>query len=74
MMLFKILILQRYYNPTQEQWASNTVISRIRAMVEHVFGFMENSMGGMVIRSIGLRRASAIIGHHRAVDGVQHVP
>ncbi len=47
---------------TQEQRASNTVKSRVRARVEHVFGFMENSMGGMEIRSIGLRRASAIIG------------
>lgn len=47
---------------TEEQKASNTVKSRVRARVEHVFGFMENSMGGMEIRSIGLKRASAIIG------------
>ncbi len=36
--------------------------SAIRARVEHVFGYQENSMGGKLIRTIGLARASAKIG------------
>jgi transposase, IS5 family len=40
-----------------EQKASNTIKSKVRARVEHVFGAMENSMGGMHLRSIGLARA-----------------
>jgi len=47
---------------TEEQKARNAEKSRVRARVEHVFGFMENSMGGMEIRSIGMKRATAIIG------------
>ena len=47
---------------TEEQKASNTEKSRIRSRVEHIFGFMENSMNGMYINSIGIKRASAIIG------------
>ena len=47
---------------TDEQKASNKEKSRIRARVEHVFGFMENSMNGMSIRSIGIVRATGIIG------------
>ena len=47
---------------TDEQKASNKEKSRIRARVEHVFGFMENSMNGMHIQSIGIVRATGIIG------------
>ena len=47
---------------TDEQKASNTEKSHIRSRVEHIFGFMENSMNGMYIRSIGIKRATAIIG------------
>ena len=36
--------------------------SIIRARVEHVFGYQENSMGGKFIRTIGLARARAKIG------------
>ena len=36
--------------------------SRVRARVEHVFGFQENSMGGKFIRTIGIVRARAKIG------------
>lgn len=41
---------------------SNTEKSRIRARVEHVFGMMENSMGGIFLRSIGKARAAVGIG------------
>lgn len=36
--------------------------SKIRKRVEHIFGFIENSMGGKFIRSIGIMRAQARIG------------
>ena len=47
---------------TEEQKASNKEKSHIRVRVEHVFGFMENSMNGMFIQSIGIVRATGIIG------------
>jgi IS5 family transposase len=44
-------------NPlTNEQKARNREISRIRARVEHVFGRIHGSMGGIVVRCIGLTR------------------
>lgn len=49
-------------NPlTDEQKASNREKSRVRSRVEHVFGFMTMSMGGIFIRSIGIKRARASI-------------
>jgi IS5 family transposase len=47
---------------TQEQKAANTEKSRIRSRVEHIFGFMENSMNQMYIQCIGIKRATAVIG------------
>ncbi|MFR9611328.1 MAG: IS5 family transposase [Rikenellaceae bacterium] len=47
---------------TDEQKASNQEKSKIRARVEHVFGFMEQTMQGLHLRSIGIERASGIIG------------
>lgn len=47
---------------TDEQKKSNTEKSRTRARVEHVFGFMEQSMNGLTLRSIGITRATGIIG------------
>jgi IS5 family transposase len=47
---------------TDKQKASNTKKSKIRARVEHVFGFMEQSMNGLVLKSVGITRASGIIG------------
>jgi len=47
---------------TEEQKASNRIKSKTRARVEHIFGFIENSMNGSYIRSIGIKRATAIIG------------
>jgi len=42
---------------TDEQKANNLEKSRIRARVEHIFGHITNSMGGMFIRTIGIDRA-----------------
>lgn len=47
---------------TEQQKTSNTVKSRIRVRIEHVFGFMTNSMGGMVVRCCSLTRNAAVIG------------
>ncbi|NCQ52453.1 transposase, partial [archaeon] len=44
------------------QKAKNKVKSKIRVRVEHVFGFMEQSMNGLVVRSVGIVRATGIIG------------
>lgn len=50
-------------NPlTEEQKASNNGKSKTRARVEHVFGFMEQSMNGLLLRSVGMVRARATIG------------
>lgn len=50
-------------NPlTPEQNKANKERSRIRSRVEHVFGFMENSMNSIFIRTIGIVRASFQIG------------
>jgi len=47
---------------TEEQKLSNRQKSKTRARVEHVFGFMEQSMNGLFIRSVGILRATGIIG------------
>jgi IS5 family transposase len=47
---------------TETQIRSNRTKSRIRARVEHVFGYITNSMKGFHIRSIGILRARSIIG------------
>jgi IS5 family transposase len=47
---------------TSKQQARNKERSRTRARVEHVYGFIENSMKGSFIKSIGIFRAEAIIG------------
>lgn len=47
---------------TEKQKADNREKSRVRARVEHVFGFVENSMNGSIVRTIGIARAKAKIG------------
>ena len=47
---------------TEEQRANNTDKSKTRVRVEHIFGFMENSMGSMFFRKIGIKRAKTVIG------------
>lgn len=46
---------------TDEQKAGNREKSKTRARVEHIFGFVENSMNGAFIRTIGIARAKAKI-------------
>ena len=47
---------------TEKQKEMNRKKSKIRARVEHVFGYMTNSMKGIYIRTIGKVRARATIG------------
>jgi IS5 family transposase len=47
---------------TEEQKEHNRQKSKVRARVEHVFGFIENSMGGSFMRCIGIARARVVIG------------
>lgn len=47
---------------TDQQTAANRERSKTRAKVEHVFGTMVNEMGGKAVRTIGLARATAILG------------
>jgi IS5 family transposase len=46
----------------EKQKASNKEKTRTRARVEHLFGFVENSMNGSFVRTIGLERARVKIG------------
>ncbi len=47
---------------TEQQKIKNQEKSKTRARVEHVFGFMEQSMNGLAIKSVGIARASGIVG------------
>lgn len=50
-------------NPlTEEQKENNRVKSKTRARIEHIFGFIENSMNGSFIRTIGIERATGVVG------------
>ena len=44
------------------QKANNTAKSRFRSRAEHIFGFMENSMDGMYLYNIGIKRITAVVG------------
>ena len=48
---------------TEEQKESNNTKSKIRARIEHIFGFMTNSMhDALHMRSIGIKRITSSIG------------
>jgi len=47
---------------TKRQLQRNRKKSKVRSRVEHVFGYMTNSMGGITIRCIGQARAKFAIG------------
>jgi transposase, IS5 family len=46
---------------TDEQKSSNRIKSKTRARIEHIFGFMENSLNAGLIRTIGIIRAKSQI-------------
>ena len=47
---------------TERQKQRNTKKSKVRARVEHVFGFLKQVTGGVIIRTVGLARAKIKIG------------
>lgn len=47
---------------TKEQMERNRIKSKVRARVEHVFGFIEKAMKGSYVSTIGLKRAATAIG------------
>ncbi|MDE2343141.1 MAG: IS5 family transposase [Betaproteobacteria bacterium] len=54
-----------FISPSEKRW--NYRYSKIRARVEHVFGFITNSMKGNFIRTVGLARAEFKIGMNNLV-------
>ena len=46
---------------TEEQRQNNRGKSKVRCRIEHVFGFMEQTMGGLIFRGVGLVRAAASV-------------
>lgn len=47
---------------TEKQKASNKKKSKIRVRVEHVFGYIQTTMNGSIVRTIGMKRAKINIG------------
>src|SRR5438876_5720880 len=47
---------------SERQKSANTTRSKVRARVEHVFGQQQSSMGGKIVRTIGIARARFKIG------------
>lgn len=47
---------------TDQQKADNKEKSKVRVRIEHIFGFIENSMNGSTIKTIGIKRAQTMIG------------
>ena len=47
---------------TDAENEANRIKSRVRARVEHVFGAQENTLGGRLVRTIGIARARTKIG------------
>jgi IS5 family transposase len=52
----------RIHPLTEIQNANNKIKSKTIVRVEHVFGFMEQSMNGLYLRCVGLVRATGMIG------------
>ncbi len=46
----------------KRQKSANTTRSKVRTRVEHVFGHQQSSMGGKIVRTIGIARARFKIG------------
>lgn len=61
---FESRLIRRYgvhFPAWTYQGRQNSRYAKVRKRVEHVFGFMENSMKGMFIRVIGISRAKTKI-------------
>ena len=53
---------RRNHPLTEAQKQQNKEYAKVRCRIEHIFGFMTGSMGGLTLRSIGLTRAEFNIG------------
>ena len=58
---------------TPRQEAANKTRSKVRARVGHVFGTQHNSMGGKFVRTIGIVRATMIIGMQNLVYNMRRL-
>ena len=58
---------------TARQEAANKTRSKVRARVEHVFGNQHNSMGGKLVRTIGIVRATVKIGMQNLAYNVRRL-
>jgi len=47
---------------TEEQKENNRIKSKIRSRIEHIYGFVTNSMNDFYTQTIGFQREKAIIG------------
>jgi transposase, IS5 family len=47
---------------SEAQRRINKKRSKVRARVEHVFGYQQNSLGGKLVRTVGIVQAKAKIG------------
>lgn len=58
---------------TDAEIAENEVRSKIRCLVEHVYGALKNDMGGAAIRTVGLLRSMARIGLRNLVYNMRRL-
>ena len=56
---------------TKHKQAVNKRRSKVRARVEHIFGYQHNSMGGALVRTIGMARAKTKTGMKNLVYNMQ---
>lgn len=55
------------------QTRANRAKSKIRSRIEHVFGAQQNSVGGRIVRTIGIARARAKIGLQNLVYNIRRL-
>ena len=58
---------------TEKQKERNRQKSKVRSRVEHVFGFMEQTMGGLVFRGVGMLRTKANIAQTNLVYNMRRL-
>ena len=58
---------------SQTQEAANTVRSKVRDHVEHVFGHQEDSIGRKIVRTIGMARARSRVGMMNLGCGIRRL-
>jgi IS5 family transposase len=64
---------RRNHPLSDAQTRANRAKSRIRARIEHVFGAQQSSVGGRIVRTIGIVRARAKIGLQNLVYNMRRL-